>query len=665
MIYRELDLNQIKAKGWIHNYLSHQINGLTGNLNRVGEPFSGKYWDNPKGQKQNFSDEYFLGAMNVNDDAWVPFEQTGYWIDGMVRAGFLNNDEKLIQRAKDVIYQVIDNPDEDGYLGPDFLKNGLTWSHAVFFRSLIALYTATKDEKILNALKKHFLRRPLADVYETYKGFRMISVRNVADIEIALWIYGQTNEIEFLEMAEKSYEVFNSIYSNDEGVQKDSQMRDVTIKGMLSNRTVNRNHGVTYCEICKLAAILHLYTQKEIYKKAAVNAFDKLYRDQMIVDGVFSSTEYLNGNKDSHAMHETCNVSDFTWACGYLFMITGDAKYGDWIENAIFNAGLGCVDDDFKGHQYFSCPNQVISNDTSNHAFFYRGSDWHTYYPKNCLGCCAGNVNRFMPNFVIRSFYKSDLNDLVVLTYAPSQITLVKNEVEVIVDQKTNYPFENKIEFNFSCEKEVNLSLKFRIPDWAEQSFVSINGAKQTIQAKDGFYILERLFAPNDVVVLEFVDKVRFVENAHGVSVFKGALLFALPVKEREVNEGLRQGNDPEYPRYSLYPDSKWNYGVNLENFGVKVNQLDKISNTPWKSGNQNVSIDLTVKEIKNWKLKKVKNGLRRWNARGNVHPIGFECVFTPKVPKKVNEKYVGEQDIVTLVPYCSTRLRIAILPKI
>ena len=108
-----------------------------------------------KGQKQNFSDEYFLGAMNVNDDAWVPFEQTGYWIDGMVRAGFLNNDEKLIQRAKDVIYQVIDNHDEDGYLGPDFLKNGLTWSHAVFFRSLIALYTATKDEKILNALKKH------------------------------------------------------------------------------------------------------------------------------------------------------------------------------------------------------------------------------------------------------------------------------------------------------------------------------------------------------------------------------------------------------------------------------------------------------------------------------------------------------------------------------
>lgn len=665
MTYKELDLKQIKAKGWVHNYLNQQMNGLTGNLDRVGEPFSGKYWNNPKGKKQDFSDDYFLGAMNVDDDAWVPFEQTGYWIDGMVRAGYLNDNEELIKKAKDIIYHVIDNADDDGYLGPDFLKNGLTWAHTVFFRSLIALYTAKKDERILNALKKHFLRRPLADVYETYKGFRMIAVRNVADIEIALWIYGQTNDVQFLKMAEKSYELFNGIYSNDDGVQKDSQMRDVTLKGMLSNRTVNRNHGVTYCEICKLSAILYLYTKKEIYKEAAIKAFDKLYRDQMLVDGVFSSTEYLNGNKDSHAMHETCNVSDFTWACGYLFMITGDSKYGDWIENAIFNAGLGCVDDEFKGHQYFSCPNQVLCDDTSNHAFFYRGSDWHSYSPVNCLGCCAGNVNRFMPNFVIRSYYKSDLNDLVVLTYAPSEITLTKNDTKVKVNQKTNYPFENKVEFEFDCQKAVELSLKFRIPNWAKQAFITINGKRQNVQDKDGFYSINAKFSTGDVIALEFGDEIRFVENAHGVSIFKGALLFALPVKERLVINGLRQGKDPEFPRYSLYPESKWNYAIDLKNKSFKLNQLDSVSDTPWKNGENNISIDISVKEVKNWKLQKVKNGLRRWNARGNVHPIGYECTFTPKVPKKINEKYVGESGRVTLVPYCSTRLRIAIFPKI
>jgi hypothetical protein len=59
-----------------------------------------------------------------------------------------------------------------------------------------------------------------------------------------------------------------------------------------------------------------------------------------------------------------------TWALGYLYMITGDKKYGDWIENAVFNAGLASVDDDFKGNQYFSCPNQAIANDCSNHARF-------------------------------------------------------------------------------------------------------------------------------------------------------------------------------------------------------------------------------------------------------------------------------------------------------
>ena len=155
-------------------------------------------------------------------------------------------------------------------------------------------------------------------------------------------------------------------------------MHDITLVGMLKNRKVQRNHGVTYCELCKLAAILHKYTGNETYKTAAIKAFDKVYRDQILVDGVISSTEYLNGNEDSHAMHETCLVSDFTWALGYMYMITGDPKYGDWVEDAVFNGGLGSVDDDFKSNQYFSCPNQVLADDHSNHVKFFRGKNCHT-----------------------------------------------------------------------------------------------------------------------------------------------------------------------------------------------------------------------------------------------------------------------------------------------
>ena len=137
----------------------------------------------------------------------------------------------------------------------------------------------------------------------------------------------------------------------------------------------------------------------------------------------------------SNPRHETCDISDLTWALGYLYMITGDAKYGDRIENAIFNAGLGSVDDEFKGNQYFSCPNQVICDDTSNHVSFFRGLDWNSNAPKKFLSCCAGNVHRFMPNYVCRAFM-CDGDELAAFVYAPCTVTTTLNGRAVSIKEK-------------------------------------------------------------------------------------------------------------------------------------------------------------------------------------------------------------------------------------
>ena len=374
----ELRLCELKAGGWIERFLKTQASGLTGNMGRIGKPFVTKYWEGEKDIVVG-EDENFLGGLNCTDDAWTPFEQNAYWIDGMIRCGWLIDDKKLIEYAEGKIYPAIENADADGYIGPSFLKDGMLWAHSVYFRALIAEYEATGDGRILEALKKHYIRADLKERIKSPSGARIIAVRDISAIECALWLYGKTKDERFLEMSEEAYAVFNQIYADDSDAPEGAEMRDLTLQGMLSDRKVCRNHGVTYNEICKLPAILYLYTKKEIYKHAAVNAFDKLYRDQMLIDGVNSSSEYLNGNSDSQAAHETCDISDLTWALGYLFMITGDGKYGDWIENAVFNAGLGAVDDDFRGEQYFSCPNQVLADDTSNHLFFFRGEDWMSY----------------------------------------------------------------------------------------------------------------------------------------------------------------------------------------------------------------------------------------------------------------------------------------------
>ena len=152
-MYKELDIREIKARGWLFRFLDTQANGMTGAMGKIGAPFSEPSWGETRnrGEKQG----HFLGGMQTKKDSWVPYEQNGYWIDGAIRAGRLTDNKELIQLAGSKIYPELEMADEDGYIGPEFLKNGLTWQHAVYFRALIAEYTATKDERILNALKKH------------------------------------------------------------------------------------------------------------------------------------------------------------------------------------------------------------------------------------------------------------------------------------------------------------------------------------------------------------------------------------------------------------------------------------------------------------------------------------------------------------------------------
>ena len=105
-------------------------------------------------------------------------------------------------------------------------------------------------------------------------------------------------------------------------------------------------------------------------------------------------------------MHETCDITDHTWALAYLLQATGDARYADRIEQVIFNALPGSITKDFHALQYFSCPNQVIATSTSNHNLFMRGLNWMSYRPDHEVQCCPGNLHRAMPNFVSKMWMR-------------------------------------------------------------------------------------------------------------------------------------------------------------------------------------------------------------------------------------------------------------------
>lgn len=103
--FSELPIRSIEPQGWLKAYLEKQRDGITGHLDKTGGfPFDTDGWAAAE-------------IPDVNHNPYA-YEQTGYWIDGMIRCGTLIQDDMLIEKATRHTDYVLDHPDRDGYLAP-------------------------------------------------------------------------------------------------------------------------------------------------------------------------------------------------------------------------------------------------------------------------------------------------------------------------------------------------------------------------------------------------------------------------------------------------------------------------------------------------------------------------------------------------------------------
>ena len=107
--FREVPLSAVTPEGWLRRFLEVQRNGLTGHLEAAGFPFNSPGWATRE-------------VKHETGTYWWPYEQTAYWVDGMIRCGRLIGDDFLVSKARTQIDYVLKRADKDGYLGPSFLK---------------------------------------------------------------------------------------------------------------------------------------------------------------------------------------------------------------------------------------------------------------------------------------------------------------------------------------------------------------------------------------------------------------------------------------------------------------------------------------------------------------------------------------------------------------
>ncbi len=658
----------ITPSGWLEEILNRQNAGLTSHPEAMSYPFDSDLW---VGELKRDSEK--RGAD------WWRYEQTAYYLDGLTRLGYILNDAALLQVARDNIEWVLAHPlpakkgtpytkaDVDslmkrgnrfnaevtadpkalarmkrrrsdmekqlqikaidrpeGRLGAD--AESMAWPWAVYFRAVKAYYEATGDPRIPAALEKHYLSFPVIELGRN---------RFVVNVEGLLWTYSITGNPRLLEMAEEAW------------AQNGSEL---TQASCLDNEPFQM-HGVTMNELMKIPVILYEYTGKKEYLDAALNADYKMERYNMLVDGVNSSSEALAGN-DALASHETCDISDYTWTIGYYLMATGDAQWADRIERAIFNAGLGAVTKDFKTMQYFSCPNQVIATGNSNHNDFKYGTTWMAYRPIHETECCIGNLHRYMPNYAARMWMKDRNGYPVAALYAPGSVEFTLPDGTVAkIEQRTNYPFEENVEFTFNFYKDgvltdapMQMDFTYRIPGWANDG-------------KAEFKTISKSWQSGETFSLNLPMHIKVVDNGakNGVSVERGPILYSFPIEANVVEDpaiyenlaGKASGN-PEFKSWSMTPVGKWNYAIDTNSLKeIRVNRHDT-DGFPFDEGLSPVTIDIPVVGVKDWNL--VKNQ------------------FTPALPEKVMAETDGNGQVVRgtirLVPYGTTTLRLTNFPS-
>ena len=628
--YRELPIKYLFPGGWQKNFLQIQKDGLTGNIEKAGFPFNTLGWD-------NFKKEF--GSEEEKKYVWTSYEQTAYALDGQIKCALLLNDEDWTEQIENKLEQALRAIDSDGYIGPPELKDPAEinrWPHVVFFRAVKSYYDATQDARILHKLCEHYLKKPVDYTYG----------RNVLNVEIMLWLYDQTGTPELLNMAEKTFKEF------------DANEKDSFSSANLLSRKKSHSHGVSFNEIVKLGALLYQYTGNAKYLNPVIKGYNKVFRYQMLPDGLHSCNENMSNN---HYMmtHELCNVTDFSRAMSILVKTTGEGKYADRAERCVYNAGIGAICKDFKAIQYFSGLNQIIADDHSNHNWYKRGTSWMAYRPNHITPCCTGNSNRFMPEFLLHSFLQSE-NGIAAVYYGDNSFCGEWHGQAVTIKEESKYPFEDAVRFYIDSETSFGFSL--RIPSWCCKPLLKVNNSDIAFTVKKGFTIVN-IEKGHTEIVLEIPSRARFVEYSGGVFVEKGPLLFALGCKEKRELSLEDNGIETQYPKWNMQAASPWNYAVEREK-GIEEIKRD-CTDFPWNADSAPVVLEIYARRLLNWKMK-VRKKIKTADDPTKKDSIQKEgkFVFTPPFPA-AEEKNLGEEEKITLVPFGATLMRISVFPLI
>lgn len=624
--FLKLPVGSIKPEGWLRKYLELQRDGLTGHLNEISA------WL----EKENNA-----WLTNGGDHGW---EEVPYWLKGYGNLAYILGDENMINEAKTWIEAAINSQRPDGSFGPINMKGDKPelWAQMIMLWCLQSYYEYTNDSRVLTLMTNFFkweLSLPddkfLEDYWENSRGGdNLLSV---------YWLYNKTGESFLLELAEK-------IHRNT---------ADWTRPSTLPNW-----HNVNVAQCFREPATYYMLDKDSALLAASYNVHHLIRRTfGQVPGGMFGSDENCRmGYIDPRQGVETCGMVEQMASDEIMLRMTGDPFWAEHCEDVAFNTYPAATMPDFKALRYITCPNHVISDSKNHHPGIDNSGPFLAMNPFSSR-CCQHNHAQGWPYYTEHLILATPDNGAALALYASCKATMkVGDGQQIAIHEETNYPFDEVIRLTVQTDKEVEFPLYLRIPTWANQAQIHINGQKVTTPVTSGQYAcIRRTWKNDDKVELTLPMQLSlrtWQVNKNSVSVNYGPLTMSLKIREKYVKSDSKEtaigdsqwqkdADASQWPTYEIYPDSPWNYSLVLN----KDNALKdfKVIKKQWPADNfpftqENVPLEIKTvgRQIPSWKV----------DQYGLCHELP-----EADAPKR-------EKEEITLIPMGAARLRISAFPN-
>ncbi|GAB3577733.1 glycoside hydrolase family 127 protein [Hymenobacter daeguensis] len=249
--------------------------------------------------------------------------------------------------------------------------------------------------------------------------------------------------------------------------------------------------------------------------------------------------DYQLPNLTAHG--ETCaNIGNVLWNWRML-QITGDAKYADVMETALYNSVLSGISLD---GQRFLYTNPLAYSTAL--PFAQRWSKERVDYI-SLSNCCPPNMVRTISE-VNNYLYNISDKGLWLNLYGGNNLnTKLKDGSPLKLTQETNYPWDGSVKVTLQTAPKKPFSMFFRVPGWSAGATLLVNGQPVAVPLTPGQYAeINRRWKAGDRVELQLPMPAQLLEaNAlveetrNQVAVRRGPVVYCLEASDLPAGKPL------------------------------------------------------------------------------------------------------------------------------